>query len=49
MRAGLVLAHQAAEPDDIGVQNRGELAPARSRLLRKLRRVNEHRAHRGGL
>ncbi len=45
MRAGLVLAHQAAEPDDIGMQNRGELALARARLLRKLRRLNEHRAH----
>src|SRR5690242_3709622 len=49
MSAGLILAHQPAETDDIRVKNRGEFPPSRRRFPRSRRRAIEQGAHRGCL
>ena len=47
MRAGLILAHQTAEPDHIRMQYGRELSLPGGRFPRRTRRVIEHGAHRG--
>ena len=47
MRAGLILAHQPAETDHIGMQDGGELPLPRGSFPRRMRRVIEQGAHRG--
>jgi hypothetical protein len=46
MRACLIFAHQAAEPDNIRVQNGGELSLAGGRFSRRISRVIDQSAHR---
>ena len=47
MRAGLILAHQPAEPDHIRMQDGGEFSLPGGRFPRRTRRVIEQGAHRG--
>src|SRR6516165_2097535 len=47
MGACLILAHQAAETDHIGMQNSGKLPLPRGRFPRRVSRVIEQSAHRG--
>src|SRR5438105_2871514 len=47
MRARLILAHQAAEPHHIRMQNGGEFPIPRGGCARRRRRVIEQGAHRG--
>jgi hypothetical protein len=47
MRARLILAHEAAETDHIGMQNGGEFPFPRGRFHRRMRRDIEQGAHRG--
>jgi hypothetical protein len=39
MRSGIILAHEAAESDHIGMQDRGKLPLLRGSLLARLRRA----------
>jgi hypothetical protein len=47
MRTSLILAHQAAESDYIGMQNGRKFPLPRSRFPRKMRQVIEQGAHCG--